>query len=276
MKAAKLFADVLRFLFLAFIVIISVVPLAWTLVSSFKTNEEIMASAFCLPATLNFENYILAFKYSPLGTYFFNTAVITAFCIGIGLILFSMSAYVLARFEFRGRNVMLSFLGLAMLVPTSALIFPIYNLMNRIGLYNSKAGLVLVYLAISMPAVLFVLRSYFLTIPREMEEAALIDGSGFFHTYFIIMLPLAKPAMATAAILIFLTSWNDFLYDLMLSSGNNARTVSVALSQFLSLFGIDFGQLFAASFVVVLPSIILYCLLQNKIESALLAGAVKG
>ncbi len=276
MKAAKLFADVLRFLFLAFIVIISVVPLAWTLVSSFKTNEEIMASAFCLPATLNFENYILAFKYSPLGTYFFNTAVITAFCIGIGLILFSMSAYVLARFEFGGRNVMLSFLGLAMLVPTSALIFPIYNLMNRIGLYNSKAGLVLVYLAISMPAVLFVLRSYFLTIPREMEEAALIDGSGFFHTYFIIMLPLAKPAMATAAILIFLTSWNDFLYDLMLSSGNNARTVSVALSQFLSLFGIDFGQLFAASFVVVLPSIILYCLLQNKIESALLAGAVKG
>ena len=276
MKAAKLFADVLRFLFLAFIVIISVVPLAWTLVSSFKTNEEIMASAFCLPATLNFENYILAFKYSPLGTYFFNTAVITAYCIGIGLILFSMSAYVLARFEFRGRNVMLSFLGLAMLVPTSALIFPIYNLMNRIGLYNSKAGLVLVYLAISMPAVLFVLRSYFLTIPREMEEAALIDGSGFFHTYFIIMLPLAKPAMATAAILIFLTSWNDFLYDLMLSSGNNARTVSVALSQFLSLFGIDFGQLFAASFVVVLPSIILYCLLQNKIESALLAGAVKG
>ena len=276
MKAAKLFADVLRFLFLAFIVIISVVPLAWTLVSSFKTNEEIMASAFCLPATLNFENYILAFKYSPLGTYFFNTAVITAFCIGIGLILFSMSAYVLARFEFGGRNVMLSFLGLAMLGPTSALIFPIYNLMNRIGLYNSKAGLVLVYLAISMPAVLFVLRSYFLTIPREMEEAALIDGSGFFHTYFIIMLPLAKPAMATAAILIFLTSWNDFLYDLMLSSGNNARTVSVALSQFLSLFGIDFGQLFAASFVVVLPSIILYCLLQNKIESALLAGAVKG
>ena len=109
-----------------------------------------------------------------------------------------------------------------------------------------------------------------------MEEAARIDGSGFMRTYITIMLPLVKPAMATAAILIFMASWNDFIYNLMLSSGNNARNVSVALSQFLRMFGSDYGQLFAASFIVVLPSILLYCLLQKRIESALLAGAVKG
>lgn len=276
MKAGQIIGKLGRIVFLVFIIAISTVPLLWTLVSSFKTNKEIMDSAFSLPVSINFDNYIMAFKYSPLGTYFWNTFIITVFCIFFGLIIFSMSAYVFARFEFKGKNFLFALIGMSMLVPTSALIFPVYKLMNAMNLYNTKSGLVLVYMAIAMPAVLFVLRSYFLTIPREMEEAARIDGSGFLRTFITIMLPLVKPAMATAAILIFMASWNDFIYNLMLSSGNNARNVSVALSQFLSMFGSDYGQLFAASFVVVLPSILLYCLLQKRIESALLAGAVKG
>ena len=276
MKAGQIIGKLGRIVFLVFIIAISTVPLLWTLVSSFKTNKEIMDSAFSLPFSINFDNYIMAFKYSPLGTYFWNTFIITVFCIFFGLIIFSMSAYVFARFEFKGKTFLFALIGMSMLVPTSALIFPVYKLMNAMNLYNTKSGLVLVYMAIAMPAVLFVLRSYFLTIPREMEEAARIDGSGFLRTFITIMLPLVKPAMATAAILIFMASWNDFIYNLMLSSGNNARNVSVALSQFLSMFGSDYGQLFAASFVVVLPSILLYCLLQKRIESALLAGAVKG
>ena len=276
MKAGQIIGKLGRIVFLVFIIAISTVPLLWTLVSSFKTNKEIMDSAFSLPVSINLDNYIMAFKYSPLGTYFWNTFIITVFCIFFGLIIFSMSAYVFARFEFKGKNFLFALFGMSMLVPTSALIFPVYKLMNAMNLYNTKSGLVLVYMAIAMPAVLFVLRSYFLTIPREMEEAARIDGSGFLRTFITIMLPLVKPAMATAAILIFMASWNDFIYNLMLSSGNNARNVSVALSQFLSMFGSDYGQLFAASFVVVLPSILLYCLLQKRIESALLAGAVKG
>lgn len=276
MRTKNIIGKLLSIIFSIFIIGISIIPIIWTLVSSFKTNEEIMESAFSLPGTLKLDNYIMAFRYSPLAEYFGNTLVITVFCILIGLVLFSMSAYVFARFEFRGKSVLIALIGMSMLVPTSALIFPVYKLMNVMGLYNTKAGLVLVYMAIAMPSVLFVLRSYFLTIPKEMEEAAMIDGAGFLRTYVMIMLPLAKPAMATAAILIYMASWNDFLYNLMLSSGNNARTVSVALSQFLSMFGSDYGQLFAASFVVVLPSIILYCLLQKRIESALLAGAVKG
>lgn len=276
MKAGQIIGKLGRIVFLVFIIAISTVPLLWTLVSSFKTNKEIMDSAFSLPVSINLDNYIMAFKYSPLGTYFWNTFIITVFCIFFGLIIFSMSAYVFARFEFKGKYFLFALIGMSMLVPTSALIFPVYKLMNAMNLYNTKSGLVLVYMAIAMPAVLFVLRSYFLTIPREMEEAARIDGSGFLRTFITIMLPLVKPAMATAAILIFMASWKDFIYNLMLSSGNNARNVSVALSQFLSMFGSDYGQLFAASFVVVLPSILLYCLLQKRIESALLAGAVKG
>lgn len=276
MRISRILVKLFKFVFLAFIITISAAPLIWTLISSFKTNSEILSSAFSLPSSLSLENYVMAFTYSPLASYFINTVIITGASIIVGLLLFSMSGYVFARFDFGGKKVLLSMLGLAMLIPTSALIFPIYNLMTSLGLYNTKGGLVLVYLAISMPAVLYVLRSYFMTIPKEMEEAARIDGAGFGRIYFSIMLPLAKPALSTGAILIFLASWNDFLYNLMLSSGNNARTVSVALSQFLSMFGINYGQLFAASFIVVLPSIIIYSLFQKSIESALLAGAVKG
>ena len=132
------------------------------------------------------------------------------------------------------------------------------------------------YLALSMPSCFYVLRSYYLSIPRGIDESAYIDGAGFFRTFFAIMLPLAGPGLATSAILIYLTSWNDFLYALILTSGNKARTVSVALSQFLSSFGSDYGQLFAASVIVVMPSIILYLILQNRVESALIAGSVKG
>lgn len=204
MKAEQIIGKLGRIVFLVFIIAISTVPLLWTLVSSFKTNKEIMDSAFSLPASINLDNYIMAFKYSPLGTYFWNTFIITVFCIFFGLIIFSMSAYVFARFEFKGKNFLFALIGMSMLVPTSALIFPVYKLMNAMNLYNTKSGLVLVYMAIAMPSVLFVLRSYFLTIPKEMEEAARIDGSGFMRTYITIMLPLVKPAMATAAILIFM------------------------------------------------------------------------
>lgn len=276
MKILHILGKIFKVIFLIFIIGISIIPLLWTLISSFKTNKEIMESAFSLPEAFKLDNYIMAFKYSPLAEYFMNTFVITIFCIVIGIIIFSMSAYVFARFDFTGKKLLTGLIGVSMLIPTSALIFPIYKLFNIINLYNTKAGLVIVYLAISMPAVIFVLQSYFLTIPKEIEEAARIDGAGFFRIYAVIMVPLLKPAMATSAILIYLASWNDFLYDLILSSGNNARTLSVALSQFLSMFGSDYGQLFAASFVVVLPSIILYCILQKYIESALMAGAVKG
>ncbi len=262
--------------FLIFIVAISIAPLIWGLISSFKTNGEIIDSAFSLPARLNTANYINAFRSTPLTQYLVNSAVITLLTIAAGLLLFSMAAYVFARFRFFGRGALYAAIAMSMFIPPAAIVYPIYMLVNRIGLYNTKAILVIAYLALSMPSCIYVLRSYYLSIPRGIDESAYIDGAGFFRTFFAIMLPLAGPGLATSAILIYLTSWNDFLYALILTSGNKARTVSVALSQFLSSFGSDYGQLFAASVIVVMPSIILYLILQNRVESALIAGSVKG
>ena len=115
-----------------------------------------------------------------------------------------------------------------------------------------------------------------MTIPKELEEAAYMDGSGFYKTFFLVMIPLSKPGIATAAILIYLCAWNDFLYALMLTSGDSSRTIPVALNQLQSSMGGNYGQIFAACTVIVLPSILIYLCLQKQIETALLAGAVKG
>lgn len=264
------------FIFLSFVVIISLAPLLWGLFSSFKTNNEIIDSAFRLPERLYVENYINALKNTPLLQYFMNSVVITFAAIVIGLLIFSMAAYAFSRFRFRGKNILYGAISMSMFVPPAAIVYPIYIAVNRIGLYNTKTVLVIAYLALAMPSAVYVLRSYFLSIPYSIDESAYIDGAGFFRTFFLILMPLVGPGLATVAILIYLTSWNDFLFALILTSGNDSRTVSVALSQFLSSFGSDYGQLFAASMIVVLPSIVLYLLLQKRIESALVAGSVKG
>jgi raffinose/stachyose/melibiose transport system permease protein len=276
MKLLEKLIKIFKYIFLGLMIFISIVPLLWGLLSSFKSNSAILSSAFSLPATLAFENYKMAFAYSPLAKYFLNSTTITLFTIIIGLFIFSLSAYIFARFEFKFKNELYSIISLSMLVPSVAIVFPIYLFMTKMRLYNTKIALVIVYLAISMPVVIYIMRSYFLTIPKEIEEAAYIDGSSFCGTFFKIMMPLSKPGLATSAILIFLAAWNDFLYALLLTSGDTARTVPIALTQFISMFGSNYGQLFAASTLIVMPSIVIYLCLQKHIESALIAGAVKG
>ncbi|HZG87771.1 carbohydrate ABC transporter permease [Paenibacillus sp.] len=265
-----------RLLFLGFVAAISVVPFLWTLMSSMKSNRDILTSAFTLPSAFGFDNYAGAFDSLPLGVYYGNSLIVSALCIVVSLAVFSMSAYVFARFHFRGKAFLYVCLSMSLLIPVTAIIFPIYIFVKAIGLYDTKIGLVLVYAALSMPVVIYIMRSYFLTIPKEIEEAAYLDGAGFAGTFLRIMLPLSAPVLASSAVLVFLTAWNDFLYALVLTTGDSARTVPVALTAFQSMYGSNYGQLFAASVVVVLPSVVIFLLLQRKIESALVAGAVKG
>lgn len=276
MKIRRALLTITRYVFLGFILVISIVPFLWCFMSAFKSKKEILSSAFALPNKFSFENFSGAFEMAPLGQYFMNSTIITFFCIVLGCLFISMGAYVFARFEFKGKDKLYSLIALALLIPSTAIILPVFLFMNKAGLYDTKGGLVLVYLAISMPTVIYVMRSFFLTIPKEVEEAAYIDGANFYRTYFSIIIPLSKPGLATCAILIYLCSWNDFLYALMLTSGNKARTIPVALAQLQSAMGGNYGQIFAACTIIVLPSIIIYFCLQKKIETALMAGAIKG
>jgi raffinose/stachyose/melibiose transport system permease protein len=263
-------------IFMLVIVLVSIGPFIWVLISSVKTNREILTFSLRFTNGFYWRNYLNAFRIAPIARYFKNSIFITASGVLLNLVTMSMAAYVLARFNFRGRNFIRNIFAIGLLIPGAALLLPLYISISAVGLYNTTWGLIIVYTAFGIPTSLFIISSYYLTIPKEMEESAYIDGAGFFKTFSIIILPLARPAFATAGILQFLFSWNEFQFGLTLTTSHDARTLPVALYYFKSAFASDYGAMFAAVVLVSLPSIIVYSLLQEQVVSGLAAGSVKG
>ena len=262
--------------FLLLIILISIGPFIWVLLSSLKTNREILTFSFNFSSGINWKNYYNAFRIAPIARYFQNSVFVSMMGIILNLVFMSMAAYVLSRFEFRARNLIRTLFAMGLLIPGAALLIPLYLSIRAIGLYNNAWGLILVYTAFGTPTSVFIMSSYFLTIPKEMEESAYIDGATFFKTFLAIIIPLARPAFATAGIMQFLLCWNEFQFALTLTTGHNARTLPVALYYFKSAFATDYGAMFAAIIIVSLPSIIVYTLLQKQVVSGLASGSVKG
>lgn len=276
MKTTPKFWRVLRFLFLGFFVLISIGPLIWIIMSSFKSNKEILSSAFALPSSFSLAGYKAALEMAPIFKFYGNSIIISVLSTLLNVVVVSMAAYVLARHKFKGNTFITLLLSVSLLIPTAALLMPIYKIMTAIGLFDTRAGLILVYAALGLPTSLFIFKSYFQSIPKELEEAACIDGAGFFRTFFVIVFPLAKPGLATGAILQFLTSWNEFMFALILTKSTSVRTLPLALNYFTSQFSFNFTAMFAALTMVILPSIIIYVLLQEQITSSMVEGSVKG
>ncbi|MDR1174324.1 MAG: carbohydrate ABC transporter permease [Treponema sp.] len=263
-------------LFLFLIVFVSIMPFLWVLTSSFKTNREILTFSWRFSTGLNLKNYSNAFRIAPIAQYFKNSIFVTFMGIVLNLLFMSMAAYVLARTDFRAKNFFRTLFAMGLLIPGAALLLPLYTSIRAIGLYNNVWGLIVVFTAFGIPTSVFVMSSYFLTIPKEMEESAYIDGAGFVRTYSTIILPLARPAFATAGIMQFLLCWNEFQFSFTLTTGHEARTLPVALYYFKSAFASDYGAMFAAIVLVSLPCIIMYILLQKQVVSGLASGSVKG
>ena len=276
----KSFKDILwrifRFVFLGFMALISVGPLVWIVMSSFKSNKEILSSAFALPTSLSFNGYKAALDLAPIFKFYGNSVVISFTSTLLNILIVSMAAYVLARYTFKGSTFITLLLSASLLVPTSALLMPIYKIMMGIGMFDTRSGLVLVYAALGLPTSLFVFKSYFQGIPKELEEAAYIDGAGFYRTFFVIVFPLATSGLATWAILQFLTSWNEFMFGLVLTKSTEVRTLPLALNYFTSQFSFNYTAMFAALTMVILPSIVIYVLLQEQVTTSMVAGSVKG
>ena len=275
MKTTPKVWRVLRFLFLGFFVVISIGPLIWIIMSSFKSNKEILSSAFALPSSFSLSGYKAALDMAPIFK-FYGNSIISVLSTLLNVVVVSMAAYVLARHKFKGSTFVTLLLSVSLLIPTAALLMPIYKIMTAIGLFDTRTGLILVYAALGLPASLFIFKSYFQSIPKELEEAACIDGAGFFRTFFVIVFPLAKPGLATSAILQFLTSWNEFMFALILTKSTSVRTLPLALNYFTSQFSFNYTAMFAALTMVILPSIIIYILLQEQITSSMVEGSVKG
>lgn len=271
----KLIRKVLTAIFLIFIAAISVVPFLWVLSSSFKSNSEIMSSVVGYPNGLNLKNYVKAFELAPLVTFYKNSIIVAIISTILNLLIFSMAAYVLVKCRFKLKGLITLLFSAALVIPGAALLQPLYQTLHTAHLYDKLWGLIIVYAALGMPTTLYIMMSYYKTISNTLEEAAYIDGAGFFRTFAQIILPLTRPAFATAGVLQFLFCWNEFQFALTLTTGVEKRTLPIALYYFKSSFASDYGAMFAATVLVTIPSIIVYILMQKQVIAGLAAGAVK-
>jgi raffinose/stachyose/melibiose transport system permease protein len=266
----------LAYLVFAFVLFISVAPFLWVLVSSFKTNREILGSAFTLPANPSFAGYRMALEQANIPMRFLTSLTVAGSATLISIFFYSMAAYVLARFNFKLKNFIYGLLLCSMLIPGNSMLQPIYTIIRTLGLYDTKGGLILVYSGFGMAMSLFLIKGFFQTIPKELDEAALIDGAGFFTVYIRIMLPVAKPAFVSAAILTFIGCWNELLYALMLTSSEANRTLPLTMKYFTNMFSFNYTAMFAALVMCIVPTVLVYVLLQEQIMESMVAGSVKG
>lgn len=264
------------YIFLAFIVIVSIYPIVWVMQSSFKSNAAILTSPFSLPDTFNFDAYVSVFNQYSFGTYAINSLIIAGGSTIVSIFFYAMAAYVIAKYNFPLKNFIYVVLTLTLLVPGHTKTQPIFQMIMNLNLYDTKTGLWLVYLSGGIAMSLFVLKANFASIPNDLNEAASIDGSGFFRTFWQINLPLAKNGLATAGILMFLGNWNEYYYAALLTSSESNRTLPVSLAFFNQAFSYDYTRMFAALTIVVLPGIILYAFFQEQVTASVASSGVKG
>jgi raffinose/stachyose/melibiose transport system permease protein len=264
------------FFYLMIVIIISIGPFLWVFASSLRTNKEILSSDFSFSAGIAFRNYERAFDMAPITQYYFNSIVVAVLSTILNIIITAMAAYVLSRFQFRGRDSLRLMLSFGLLIPAAALLIPLYLSIRAIGLYDNMWGLILTYAGFGIPISLYIMISYMMTIPKELEESAYMDGSGFMKTFLQIIIPLVTPALATATVLQFLLSWNEFQIALLLTSSHTTRTLPIALLYFKTALASDLGAMMAAITLVALPSILVFVALQKQVVAGLVTGAVKG
>jgi multiple sugar transport system permease protein len=252
-------------------------PFYWLVVSSFKTPEAVGASPpQYFPHPFSTANYVSAFVHYNFGRYFVNSVIVTVGATVLVLSLGTLAGYALGRLPMRGKLSILVVLLMISVFPEIAVVSPLYLLLRDVHWLDSYQALIVPYTAFNLPFAIWILRNYFLGIPREMEETGRIDGASPLRTVWSIVLPQALPGMFTAAVFTFTACWTEFLMALTFNSSNNFRTIPVGIALFGSPNVVPYGTIFGASVVAVIPIGILVFIFRKSVVSGLTAGAVKG
>ncbi|MEK4248901.1 carbohydrate ABC transporter permease [Paenibacillus sp. FSL W7-1287] len=256
--------------------ILTIYPLFWLILSSFKSNAQFFSEPFALPNQWMFDNFITAWTTSKMGVAFRNSTLVSIITLLFTLLLSGLTSYVLARFNFKLKGLTMLFFVVGMLIPIHSTLVPLFILMKQLSILNSYWALILPYTAFALPTAIFILTAYLSTIPKEIEEAAYIDGTSLWGVFFRIMLPISLPALSTVSILTFLHSWNDFSFALVFISKSTLKTLPLAVSNFADGFQTDYSLTLAAMTLSVIPTIIVFLLFQEQVMKGMTAGAVKG
>ena len=254
-----------------------IVPLLWVIMSSFKTSSEIFASPFALPERMRFDNYANAWTTAGIGSFFVNSVIVVFGALVVTMLFGSMSAYVLARFQFPGNRFIYYLMLAGLTFPIFLAIVPLFFVLRSVGLLNTLPGLILVYAAFAFPFTVFFLYSFFRSLSTSIAEAAALDGAGEWRTFFSVMLPMARPGLATVAILNFVGLWNQFLLPVALNTNTDNYVLTQGMASFASQAGysVDFGALFAAVVITVVPVLVVYLIFQRQLQGSVSQGTNK-
>lgn len=272
----KFFVKPVCILITVLVILVAVLPIIWALISSFKTDFEIFSEPISLPKTLSFRSYKYVAQTAPILQFLINSLLVSFGGTLLNVYAIGMASYVCGRKNFPGKGLLIAVISMTMFVPSMCSAFPTYTLLSKIGLLNTKTGLVLVFAGTSIAVSFFILRGHFMSIPQEIEDAAYIDGAGFFRTFQTIMLPMAKPGFYVSALMLFMSIWNNFLIPLLYTNSNSSRTLSIMLNYFMTTFATNYSAMFAAIIISVIPNIIVFILFSDKIVGGLTEGSVKG
>lgn len=253
---------------------VSVGPLLIMLMNSFRTPADLYTGNF-LPRSLTLDGYVNAWNRASFGTYFFNSMLITVSAVTLTCLVAVPAAYALARWKFRGRSVLEALFISGLMIPVMVAVLPLFFLVDTLGLIDNPLSLVFIYATNGVPFSIFVLSAFFRQLPGELDEAARVDGAGHLRTFWSVMLPLVKPALATVIVFRFVPIWNDFLFPLVLMRSKANYTVSVGLTAFFGEYATDWSVLFAGLVIATLPLIVLFVLATKQIVAGLTAGIGK-
>jgi len=276
MKPYQLASGAARLAISILIAAAALLPIVWGLLSSFKTPQDILQTTpRWLPTTFTLENYVSIFK-AGAGGYLFNSILVSTGTVALCLAIGSVAGYGLARFQFPGKRAVTVAIIAVMSIPVASLLIPTYTLMAEVALVNTRLGLILVYSAYQLPIVIWIMTTYYQTLPEELEWSALIDGYSRAQTLRKIVLPLSRPALIAATLFVLTFAWNDFVVAVTLLSADSVRTLPIGIYNFLGFYGREWGPLLAASMVSIVPLVALFVALQRFFIAGMTGGGVKG
>jgi raffinose/stachyose/melibiose transport system permease protein len=275
-KTKSIVINTLIHLFLISVAVTCLFPLIWMFGSSLKTQQSIFSDMSLIPRQMHWENYLQAWHEGGFGRYFLNSVLYTTSVVGGIVVIASLAAYAFSRFEFPGRNLLFYMFMAAMMIPIPGSFVPLYVLLNKLHLRNTQIGYILCMINVGLSTSIFLLKTFFDKTPRELEDAARIDGCSKLGIWWHVALPLAKPVLAVVVVLNALNVWNEYVLALIIFDQRNLMPLQVALTTFQGEFITQYPLLMAGLTITALPIILVYLLMQRYIIKGVTAGAVVG
>lgn len=274
-----MFKRLLFWLLIVLLIFYTVFPFYWAFVSSLKPKGELFSTPVRYwPSYLNFGTYQTVFGARNFGRALLNSAIVSISTVLLSLAIGSLAGYALGRLHFRGRRFMLYLILAMTLFPAISILGALFIIVRGLGIFNTWWALILTYMTFTLPFTVWIMTNFFRSLPRELEQAALVDGCTPFQTFYLILLPLTAPGLVTTGLLGFIAAWNEFLFALTFTLDIKARTVPVIIALFggASGYEVPWGEIMAASVIVTVPLVVLVFIFQRRIVEGLTAGAVKG